>query len=132
MNRPLSPFAAPDDPPRPTRDTSSISRLPSIEPAQLRAARNLLGWSRGSLSKECKISPETIKNMEHGIFTPKKATLLALIKTFARHGVQFVHYETVISVPADNEQSERLQPLFYAGVIRLMNPGPESKKDGHA
>lgn len=66
-----------------------------ITAAQLRAARGLLDWSRGDLSKASKISQETIKNIEHGIFRPQEATESALAAAFAIHGVEFIGSEGV-------------------------------------
>lgn len=67
----------------------SIIRFQAIAPAQLRAARSLLDWSRKDLASASGVSPETIKNIEHGVFNPQDATLKSLFETFARHGVEF-------------------------------------------
>jgi DNA-binding XRE family transcriptional regulator len=67
-----------------------------ITAAQLRAARGLLDWSRGDLSKASKVSQETIKNIEHGIFRPQETTEQALIRAFATHGVEFSGSEGVL------------------------------------
>ena len=67
----------------------SIIRFQTIAPAQLRAARSLLDWSRKELAAMSGVSPETIKNIEHGTFTPQDSTLKSLFETFARHGVEF-------------------------------------------
>jgi DNA-binding XRE family transcriptional regulator len=63
--------------------------------AQLRAARGLLDWSRSDLSKVSKVSQETIKNIEHGIFRPQETTEEAIIRAFAAHGVEFTENEGV-------------------------------------
>lgn len=60
-----------------------------ITAAQLRAARGLLDWSRGDLAKAAKVSQETIKNIEHGVFRPQDATEEAIIRAFALHDVKF-------------------------------------------
>lgn len=49
-----------------------------------------MDWSRGDLSKAAKVSQETIKNIEHGIFRPQEVTELALIRACAAHGVEFI------------------------------------------
>ncbi|MDD4616309.1 MAG: helix-turn-helix transcriptional regulator [Alphaproteobacteria bacterium] len=67
-----------------------------ITAAQLRAARGLLDWSRGDLAKAAKVSQETIKNIEHGVFRPQEVTETALIRAFAAHGVEFVGTEGVV------------------------------------
>ncbi|MDR3449731.1 MAG: helix-turn-helix transcriptional regulator [Alphaproteobacteria bacterium] len=60
-----------------------------ITAAQLRAARGLLDWTRSDLAKAANISPETIKNIEHGTFRPQENTADAIIKAFAAHDVEF-------------------------------------------
>lgn len=57
--------------------------------AQLRAARGLLDWTRADLAKAANISPETIKNIEHGTFRPQEATTQAIIQAFAMQDVAF-------------------------------------------
>jgi DNA-binding XRE family transcriptional regulator len=79
----------------------------------------MLDWSRSELAKEARVSPETIKNIEHGIFIPQKSTLATLIETFARRGIQFVRYESVVAVPAGCEPVGRELALSYAGVVRV-------------
>ena len=66
-----------------------------ITAAQLRAARGLLDWSRSDLSKASNVSPETIKNIEHGTFRPQETTEDAIVKAFAAHGVEFIENEGV-------------------------------------
>jgi transcriptional regulator with XRE-family HTH domain len=60
-----------------------------ITPAQLRAARGLLGWSREQLKAASSVSVETIKNIEHGRFQPKPDTAGKICLTFVNHGVGF-------------------------------------------
>jgi len=60
-----------------------------ITAAQLRAARGLLDWSRGDLSRVSRVSQETIKNIEHGTFRPQEVTEIALIRAFAAQDVEF-------------------------------------------
>jgi DNA-binding XRE family transcriptional regulator len=66
-----------------------------ITAAQLRAARGLLDWTRAELAKAAGISPETIKNIEHGTFKPQDATAEAIEKAFAAHYVVFLEDEGV-------------------------------------
>jgi len=66
-----------------------------ITAAQLRAARALLDWTRSDLAKAASISPETIKNIEHGTFRPQEVTSEAIIRAFASHGVEFTGNEGV-------------------------------------
>ena len=56
-----------------------------LAPAQLRAARSLLDWTRHDLAQIAGLSPETIKNIEHGTFTPTEATVQKIFETFAKH-----------------------------------------------
>jgi DNA-binding XRE family transcriptional regulator len=66
-----------------------------ITAAQLRAARGLLDWTRSDLAKAANISPETIKNIEHGTFRPQETTAEAIIQAFAVHGVEFTDNDGV-------------------------------------
>jgi len=66
-----------------------------ITAAQLRAARGLLDWTRSDLAKAANVSPETIKNIEHGTFRPQETTADAIISAFAANGVEFVGLEGV-------------------------------------
>jgi len=63
--------------------------------AQLRAARGLLDWTRTELAKAANISPETVKNIEHGTFRPQEQTADAIRKAFAQHDVIFTENEGV-------------------------------------
>lgn len=60
-----------------------------ITAAQLRAARGLLDWTRNDLAQAAAVSPETIKNIEHGTFRPQETTADAIVRAFAVHGVEF-------------------------------------------
>lgn len=60
-----------------------------ISAAQLRAARGLLDWTRADLAKASGLSPETIKNIEHGIFKPTDLTTQAIVNAFVLHDVEF-------------------------------------------
>jgi DNA-binding XRE family transcriptional regulator len=66
-----------------------------ISPAQLRAARGLLDWTRADLAKAANISPETVKNIEHGTFRPQEQTTETIIRTFAAYDVVFADNEGV-------------------------------------
>lgn len=61
-----------------------------ITPAQLRAARGFLDWTRADIAKAANVSPETIKNIEHGTFRPQEATADAISDAFTSRGVQFI------------------------------------------
>jgi predicted transcriptional regulator len=64
-------------------------------PAQLRAARGLLDWTRANLAKASGLSQETIKNIEHGIYKPQDSTIETLVRAFAAHDVEFTENEGV-------------------------------------
>ena len=66
-----------------------------ITAAQLRAARGLVDWTRNELAKAASISPETVKNIEHGIFRPQEETAERIVRTFKAHGVEFTDSEGV-------------------------------------
>jgi DNA-binding XRE family transcriptional regulator len=66
-----------------------------ITAAQLRAARGLLDWTRGELADAAKISPETVKNIEHGTFRPQEQTAEAIVKAFAVYDVIFTEDDGV-------------------------------------
>lgn len=66
-----------------------------ITAAQLRAARGLVDWTRNELAKAANISPETVKNIEHGIFRPQEETAERIVNTFKAHGVEFIENEGV-------------------------------------
>jgi DNA-binding XRE family transcriptional regulator len=62
---------------------------------QLRAARGLLDWTRTELAEAAKISPETVKNIEHGTFRPQEQTAQAIYTAFAQHDVEFTDNQGV-------------------------------------
>ncbi len=66
-----------------------------ITAAQLRAARGLLDWTRADLAKAAGVSPETIKNIEHGTFRPQESTADAIVRAFKSHDVEFTENEGV-------------------------------------
>ena len=66
-----------------------------ISAAQLRAARGVLDWTRSDLAKAASISPETIKNIEHGTFRPQENTADAIVRAFGVVGVEFIENEGV-------------------------------------
>lgn len=66
-----------------------------ITAAQLRAARGLLDWTRAELAEAASISPETVKNIEHGVFRPQEETAERIVKAFSEHDVVFTDDEGV-------------------------------------
>lgn len=71
-----------------------------IQPAQLRAARGLLNWSRKELARAAGIAPETVKNIEEGRFRPQEATTEAIIRAFRERQVEFIRQWGVMLLDA--------------------------------
>jgi transcriptional regulator with XRE-family HTH domain len=61
-----------------------------LTPAQLRAARSLVDWSREDLANQSGVAHNTIKEFERGKSDPKQSTLLKWKRTFEAAGVRFV------------------------------------------
>ncbi len=96
-----------------------------ISAAQLRAARGLLDWTRADLARASGLSPETIKNIEHGIFKPTEATTQAIVNTFEINNVAFTDNDGV-------KKSESLLKTFSgpSGYIGFLEDIMETMKDG--
>jgi predicted transcriptional regulator len=82
-------------------------------PSQLRAARALLDWTRADCSKVTGISPETVKNIEHGTFEPTQATIDKIMNAFSNHGVEFftlqssaTHYGVTMKAKIKDAEAE--------------------------
>lgn len=93
--------------------------------AQLRAARGLLDWTRADLAKAANISPETIKNIEHGTFRPQEATTEAIVRAFAARDVEFTENEGVRRVVSGirtyqgNEDFRKFMDEIYESAREL-------------
>lgn len=61
-----------------------------ITPAQIRAARALLGWQQKELAERCGLSEVAIKNIERGRSDPRSSSLAAIIKAFDEAGLVFL------------------------------------------
>ena len=90
-----------------------------ITAAQLRAARGLLDWTRNELAEAAKISPETVKNIEHGVFRPQEQTAEAIIKAFSAHNVEFtdddgvrLHRDTVARYEGPEEFKKFMDDVY--------------------
>jgi predicted transcriptional regulator len=59
-------------------------------PAQLRAARALVGWSRDQLAAAAGVSAIAIKSFELGTTDPRVSTMMSLKSAVERGGVVFV------------------------------------------
>ena len=60
-----------------------------ISPAQLRAARALLDWTRADFGTAAGVSPETIRNIETARFEPAAETVRKITLAFAAEGIGF-------------------------------------------
>lgn len=58
-----------------------------ITPAQIRAARALIGWKQTDLAQASGVSEISIKNIERGATDAKASTLGALQEAFRKAGV---------------------------------------------
>ena len=75
-------------------DTSNISdQTAEVTPAQLRAARALLGWSREHAALECGVGWATLGRLERDERSPRSSTLDGIVRTFEGHGVRFFRNE---------------------------------------
>jgi DNA-binding XRE family transcriptional regulator len=63
--------------------------MPNITPAQIRAARGLLDWSRADLAHKAGLSPRTILNLEKGYMSSRDATVSGLWRAFEEEGIIF-------------------------------------------
>ncbi len=65
-------------------------RSEMITPAQIRAARALIGWKQRDLSDAAGVSISAIKDIERDIRDPRASTLLAIESALSRAGVMFL------------------------------------------
>jgi predicted transcriptional regulator len=61
-----------------------------IRPAQLRAARALIGWSRERLALEVDLTERTIARIEDADTSPRQSTLAAIRTALEAAGVIFI------------------------------------------
>jgi transcriptional regulator with XRE-family HTH domain len=61
-----------------------------ITPAQIRAARALLGWRQTDLAKASGVSEIALKNVERGASDPRMSTIDAIERAFDAAGVIFL------------------------------------------
>lgn len=65
-------------------------RVLTISPAQLRAARGLLGWSQDDLARQARVGRATIADFESGKRDPYARTLGELRTAIEAAGVEFL------------------------------------------
>lgn len=63
---------------------------PAITPAQIRAARALLDWSRDRLSEESSVPMRTLARVENGEGEARPDTIEAVRSTLAGAGILFI------------------------------------------
>lgn len=61
-----------------------------ITPAQIRAARALIGWKQSDLASASGVSEISIKNIERGATDARTSTMAALQSAFRKAGVVFL------------------------------------------
>ena len=61
-----------------------------INPAQIRAARALIGWKQTDLANASGVSEMSVKNIERGVTDPRASTLQAIQDALERAGVVFM------------------------------------------
>jgi predicted transcriptional regulator len=61
---------------------------PMIVPAQVRAARAWLGWTRAELARAAGVSPESIRDFEVGKSDPRQSTLGKIEQAFREAGIE--------------------------------------------
>jgi transcriptional regulator with XRE-family HTH domain len=73
---------------------SLVKSLPTqalmLTPAQLRAARALVSWSRNTLGEKSGTSPETVTGFETRGSDPKRSTMLKWRRALEQAGVEFL------------------------------------------
>jgi predicted transcriptional regulator len=69
----------------------SPNRLPMLTPAQLRAARALVGWSRQDLADASDVSTPAIRDFEAMISDSKQGTVLKWQRALEAAGVAFLN-----------------------------------------
>lgn len=68
----------------------TIDDQPRVTPAQLRAARAILGWTREATAKACRVGVNTIARLEQGERMPGERTLVGIKGTLQEHGIVFL------------------------------------------
>jgi predicted transcriptional regulator len=62
-----------------------------ITPEQCRAARGLLDWSQGNLAQKAAVGIVTVRQLEAGTHTPRRATVDVIRRAFEAAGVEFIN-----------------------------------------
>jgi predicted transcriptional regulator len=59
-------------------------------PAQIRAARALLGWTQAELAAKAGISATSLNNLERAAVDPKLSTVNAIRRALENAGIEFL------------------------------------------
>jgi transcriptional regulator with XRE-family HTH domain len=62
-----------------------------ISPAQIRAARSLLGWKQSDLATASDLSLTAMNNIERGASDPRASTLDGIQKALEAAGIEFTN-----------------------------------------
>lgn len=63
---------------------------PVITPAQIRAARALLGWKQTDLAKAADVSEISVKNIERGATDARGSTLVKIQVAIEKAGIEVI------------------------------------------
>jgi transcriptional regulator with XRE-family HTH domain len=63
----------------------------AISPAQMRAARGLLGWNLQQLSEAAQVSIDSINKYEKGHTAMRRSAIAAVRRAFEAAGVEFTN-----------------------------------------
>ena len=85
-----------------------------ITPAQIRAARALLGWNQIQLAAAAGLTEITIKDLERGLANPRPSTLDRIQQAFDEAGVVFFEAGEV----KEGGPGLRLKPGFRSEAQR--------------
>jgi len=61
-----------------------------ITPAQIRAARALLGWHQSDLAKAAGVSLNTLNNLERDVVDARRSTVTAIQRALEQAGIEFI------------------------------------------
>ena len=70
--------------------STTRNSMPMLTPAQLRAARAIVGWSREDLAEKSGMSAQAIREFELGSSDPKMGTVQKWRRALEAAGVQFI------------------------------------------
>ena len=81
--------------------------MPMITGPQIRAARQLLGWSQFELSRQSGVSEATIHRFERGRIELGGTTRTAIVSALTNNGIEFVDSVGVHLLAAKRIETKR-------------------------